>query len=368
MLVDDDVRELLDTLTPQRPVTDRWAAIAAEAHRPRRHRVRTVVIASAAAAVVGVLVVGPARGLREDALRLLGGADAPAPVQEAVAPIAGYGPVHAYVELRTSVGARATLFSMTSGRGERCLGVAWSAMPRPRAGATCGQNQSPRPLHVTESGTRIGGSWVALLFGNVGPDVERLVLVSTSGAAVEVPMSASHFLVEVPRWAGEAQLVAYGFGGLILARHELETSPSWTPPDPLGEATPVLIRKLGNRTWTVESYAASDARRCYGISTTGGSAFRCVAESEIAGRQLSVLGPDRWPSVDGSGSWTTVVGAVGDDVARVEITLANGMRRETILRKGTFVYFAPGDTPAERPVRVAAFNRAGTVLAAEPLR
>ena len=104
------------------------------------------------------------------------------------------------------------------------------------------------------------------------------------------------------------------------------------------------------------------------MNKAGGSAFRCVEESEIEGRQLSVQGPDVWPSIGGSGTWTSVAGAVGPSVARVQITLASGTRRDAILRERTFVYFGRGDTASERPVRVQAFDASGAVVAAEPLR
>ena len=379
MPADADVRELLETLLPPRPPSSPcadWDAIVTGAHGPRRSR-RAIAIAIAVFAAI--LVATPALGLRDEAVELLGGSEAPDPVQNDVSRLR-LGPASAYIRLRTSVGARVTLFSSESRKDGDCLGVVWHGLAAPRAAAACGPARKPAPLNVTESGNRVRGSWVALLWGEVAADVERLELVSTTGASLAVPLSASHFLVEVPRWAGDATLIAYGYGGLELARRKLETSPSWTPPDPIGARTPLLVREFANRTWTVYSYEASGDRRCYGIGTSydtgrpapwsngGGDAFRCVTQRELASEQISVLGPDLWPSVRGSGTWASVVGATSEEVARVRVRLASGDDRDVAVRDGVFVYFGRGEAAWERPLRIEAYGTTGQLLGVESVR
>jgi hypothetical protein len=133
------------------------------------------------------------------------------------------------------------------------------------------------------------------------------------------------------------------------------------------------VREFANRRWEIFNYEATDSRRCYGITaepandgatgSNSSSAFRCIAERDAS--RLSVLGPDIWPDIAGSGRWTSVVGVVGEEVQRVNVTDVDGGVRDAPIHNSTFFYVARA---TDGPVRVEAFNSRGKLLAAEPLR
>lgn len=191
-----------------------------------------------------------------------------------------------------------------------------------------------------------------------------------------VPLSAAHFLGEVPKWARGASAIARGVGGLELWRQTLETPPSRVPPDPVEPRSAVAVREFAIRTWPLFSYEARGGRRCFGVETTfasgspppwnraGGHSFRCVDAAEVGA--LSMLGPDLWPSVRGSGAVVSMSGVVTADVQTVEVELADGSTRSVPVLRGAFLYLSdPGEPP---PVRAIVHGADSVVLAAERLR
>jgi hypothetical protein len=375
MLTDDGLGGLLDDLEP--PAGDQrgdWSRVIRAARRPRRR----ALIAVAVIAFLGVLVAAPALGLRDQAVRLLGGGPPPANVETVISDFGGTSrrPGRAFVDLRTSVGARVTLFQATDVHGD-CLGLAWSRLTEAQAGCVLNANP-PRPLSVVESGHRVLGSWIALVFGAVAANVSRLGLISSTGESMPVPLSAHHFLVEVPRWAGAAYLVAYSADGLELTRHKLETAPSWSPPDPVGESQVIIRRDFANRHWSLYNYEAQGNRRCYGVevtrssgeagstSTPASNSFRCT-DQDAVDDLLSVLGPDPWPSVEGSGHVLSVIGVVGANVAAVTIVRTDRTADRVAVTDGAFLYLTP-DEPFRRPARLEAYGPEGRLLKALQLR
>jgi hypothetical protein len=78
---------------------------------------------------------------------------------------------------------------------------------------------------------------------------------------------------------------------------------------------------------------------------------------------LSMLGPDLWPSVRGSGAVVSMSGVVTADVQTVEVELADGSTRSVPVLRGAFLYLS--EPP---PVRAIVHGADGVVLAAERLR
>ncbi len=374
MVIDADVRELLDEFEPEvGRLEGDWAAVVRSAGMAKRRAVAVFVIAVTVA--VGILVATPALGLREEAVQLLGGGAPPQHVQTFISDLtdASGEPGQAFVDLRTSTGARVTLFAV---RGPSdCLGVVWAGTRRLNGMAQCGETNAQRPFRMGESGHRVGGRWIKLVWGSVAPEVLQLELVSASGGVLAVPLSAGHFLVEVPRWPGDAHLVAYGAGQLELGRRKLESPPSWLPPDPLEPRRPLVVREFANRRWALYSYEAVGGRRCYGFESTRDTphpppyerqtsdSFRCVPELALADDAVSVLGPEPWPSLVGSGGVLSIAGVAGVSVHGVRLVGADGSHTKVPLVGGAFLHLAQDSGAVDRrPQALEALDDEGRIL------
>ena len=331
--------------------------------RARRSRTRALILAAAVALAVVAAVTSttPALGLRDEIVRFLHGSPPPPGVErqlESQSESHFRDGVRGQIELRTSIGATVTLWTGGSARGE-CLGLSWSGTRR--GGATCGGGHEPNPLFIVESGTRVHGAWIRLIFGTVAPAVDSLDLVAPDGRTASVPLSDGYFLAEVPPWPRPTYLVARA-GRLEVARRELKEEQ--TPPDPLAPRRYLVEQVFAGREWGVYSYPAAGGRYCYGLveRTSGADEFHFVASETFESARLLVGGASDWPATLASPAVRSLYG-LAPHADHIEIRLVDGSSETIPVQQGAFLYLAKAERP--EPESVAAYGTDGTRLASQ---
>jgi hypothetical protein len=338
----------------------------------RRRRVVVLVCAVAFAALAA-----PALAFHDGLIRFLHGSPpAPAVRAELQRLPRGYtaGGAHDYVELTTSVGAQVTLWA-ASGPDGRAFGLQWT----PAAGAAETRlpnsvlsvpsgSPAQHPLFVGQSGSRVAGSWIDLLWGRADPAIASLELVSADGRSENVPFSDGYFLVETPSWNDATDLVARDASGSEVARRAVDVA---EPPTPAGPRETLVTSQAGGRDWTLFRYPTTDGHRCDGVEASANGAseddFQCGIDPPTDANPVVAAGPARWANRVQAGDTVCVFGLAAPTIASIELVYADGSVDRATLANGGFVDLAPFDDARGLPTRLEAFDASGNKVLDRPL-